>query len=109
MLIEGKMLRKNEHNQFFGRIDGALRCSHTAPAKGARCSQGPGQTVIDSNADCQPKAVTGRENAIGDRQSAEMISDQDSECFAAKDTPAVQLTAVAEHLPEKRVIIERGE
>src|SRR5689334_18956930 len=109
MFVEGKVLRKDEHNQFFGRIDDALRCSHAAPAEGAQCSQSPGQTVVDSNGDSQTKAVSGRENAISDRQSAEVISDQDSECFAAKDTAAVQLAAAAEHLAEKPVIIERGE
>ena len=51
MLVEGKVLRKDEHNQFFGRIDDALRCSHAAPAEGAQCSQSPGQTVVDSNGD----------------------------------------------------------
>ena len=107
MLVERKVLRKDEHNQFFGRIDGAVRRSHAAPAEGTRCSQGPGQTVIDSNGDAQPEAVPGRENAIGDRQSAEVISGQDSECFGPKDAPAMQFAAVTEHLPEEPEIIER--
>ena len=64
MLIERKVLRKDEHNQFFGRIDGALRCSNAAPAEGTECSQGPGQPIIDSNGNSQPKAVPGRDQSI---------------------------------------------